>query len=124
MMSLDSHGMDGFTGIAKNAFNWGANFDRISEAYQTLIAEETTPRFASVLQLTTNEGAENRLVTRVYPVPDLVLPIQDLSFAGLGGLSGGAADLGFGSRTFGRGQNGQPGQQDQPLGDFQLPFDF
>jgi hypothetical protein len=77
-----------------------------------------------VLLLTTNEAAGNRLVTRVYPVPDLVLPIQDLSFVGPGGFSGGAAAAGFGTGAFGGGQNGQAAVQNQQQNDIPFPFAF
>jgi hypothetical protein len=56
-----------------------------------------------VLQITTAEKAGTKLVTRVYPVADLVLPIQQTGFqGGFGGLGGG----GQGSGGFGQGGGG------------------
>jgi hypothetical protein len=62
-----------------------------------------------VLMLTTREAAEENLVTKVYPVADLVLPIQLSGFAGSGGFSGGAAGAGFGGGGFGGGGGGGAG---------------
>ena len=44
-----------------------------------------------VLQITTPDRAENTLVTKVYPVADLVLPIQ--SMGGMGGMMGGMGGM-------------------------------
>ncbi len=62
-----------------------------------------------VLMLTTREAAEENLVTRVYPVADLVLPITLSGFAGSGGFSGGGAAAGFGGGGFGGGGQGGAG---------------
>ena len=51
-----------------------------------------------VLQITSREETENRLTTRSYPVGDLVLPVQNLDFAGTGGISAGGTAIGFGDR--------------------------
>ncbi len=45
-----------------------------------------------VLMITTPEEAESELVTKVYPVGDLVLPIQ----SGMGGMMGGMGGMGMG----------------------------
>ncbi|MCE9547017.1 MAG: hypothetical protein K8T25_16200, partial [Planctomycetia bacterium] len=57
------------------------------------------------LMITTKEGAQQNLVTKVYPVGDLVVPIS-YNFAGAGGFSGGAQQSGFGGGAFGGGQQG------------------
>jgi hypothetical protein len=62
-----------------------------------------------VLMITTREAAEENLVTRVYPVADLVLPITLSGFAGSGGFSGGGAAAGFGGGGFGGGGGGGAG---------------
>ncbi|HUS38000.1 MAG TPA: VWA domain-containing protein [Pirellulales bacterium] len=62
-----------------------------------------------VLMLTTREAAESNLVTKVYPVADLVLPIQLSGFAGSGGFGGGGAQAGFGGGGFGGGGGGGQG---------------
>jgi hypothetical protein len=62
-----------------------------------------------VLMLTTREAAEENLVTRVYPVADLVLPITLTGFAGSGGFSAGGAAAGFGGGGFGGGGGGGAG---------------
>lgn len=62
-----------------------------------------------VLQITTREAAEENLVTKVYPVADLVLPISLTGFAGSGGFSGGGAAQGFGGGGFGGGGQGGAG---------------
>ncbi|NIL96995.1 MAG: VWA domain-containing protein, partial [Planctomycetales bacterium] len=49
-----------------------------------------------VLMLTTREAAEENLVTKVYPVADLVLPVVLSGFAGSGGFGGAGAQTGFG----------------------------
>ena len=63
-----------------------------------------------VLMITTKEAAAENLVTRVYPVADLVLPITLSGFAGSGGLSGSASSGGFGGGGFGGGGQGGAGQ--------------
>ena len=61
-----------------------------------------------VLLITTPEKAGSELVTKVYPVADLVLPIQQTGFAGgLGGLGGGMG--GGGMMGAGGGGGGQFG---------------
>ena len=62
-----------------------------------------------VLMLTTREAAEENLVTKVYPVADLVLPTQLSGFAGSGGFSQGGAQAGFGGGGFGGGGRGGQG---------------
>ncbi len=62
-----------------------------------------------VLMITTREAAEENLVTRVYPVADLVLPITLSGFAGSGGFSAGGAAAGFGGGGFGGGGAGGAG---------------
>ncbi len=68
-----------------------------------------------VLMITTIEEAENQLVTKVYPVGDLVLPLQLTGggFGGVGGVGGGAlggalngGGLGGGGGGFGGGGGG------------------
>lgn len=49
-----------------------------------------------VLLITTTEEAETRLSVRVYPVADLVIPIQTPQVSGLGGLGGGGQGGGGG----------------------------
>ena len=56
-----------------------------------------------VMQITTVEEAETKLITKVYPVGDLVIPIGALSGGG-GGLGGGG--LGGGGGGFGGGGGG------------------
>ncbi|MDH3719268.1 MAG: VWA domain-containing protein, partial [Planctomycetota bacterium] len=56
-----------------------------------------------VLMLTTREAAESNLVTKVYPVADLVLPIVLSGFAGSGGFGSDGASAGFGGGGFGGG---------------------
>jgi len=47
-----------------------------------------------VLQITSPDEAETRLVTKVYPVADLVLPIQSMGGMGMGGMGmGGFFDV-------------------------------
>ncbi|MCE9544987.1 MAG: VWA domain-containing protein [Planctomycetia bacterium] len=57
------------------------------------------------LMITTKEGAQQNLVTKVYPVGDLVVPIS-YNFAGAGGFGGGAGASGYGGGAFGGGQQG------------------
>jgi len=57
-----------------------------------------------VLMITTTTAAEELLTTRVYPVADLVIPIQSGGGGGLGGLGGGG--LGGGGGGFGGGGGG------------------
>ncbi|MCE9557164.1 MAG: VWA domain-containing protein, partial [Planctomycetes bacterium] len=52
-----------------------------------------------ILMITTKEAAQEHMVTKVYPVGDLVVPIS-YDFAGSGGFSG------FGGGAFGGGQQG------------------
>ena len=50
-----------------------------------------------VLLITTKEKADAELVTKVYPVADLVLPIRQTGFTGgLGGLGGASGGIGGG----------------------------
>ncbi len=60
-----------------------------------------------VLMITSQEKAEETLVTKVYPVGDLVMPIIDLGSSG-GGLGGGLGGGGFGG-SFGGGSFGGGG---------------
>ncbi len=63
-----------------------------------------------VMEITTLTDAETALSTRVYPVADLVIPIQ--SFFGAGGLGGGNNGQQNGGQQNGLGgQGGQGGQQ-------------
>lgn len=71
-----------------------------------------------VLLITTPEKAEDQLVTRVYPVADLVLPIDNSSSinpfmggGGLGGQQGGFNQTGGGGGGGGFGGGGGGGQQ-------------
>ncbi len=60
-----------------------------------------------VLKITTPEEAENELLTKVYPVADLVLPIISGSRGrGGGGLGGGGGGFGGGGGGFGGGGGG------------------
>lgn len=52
-----------------------------------------------VLMITTKEEADNMLSTRVYPVADLVVPIQSLSMGGRGGMFNVPAEKKRGFRT-------------------------
>ena len=61
-----------------------------------------------VLMVTTKDGAQQHLVTKVYAVADLVMPIT-YGFAGSGGFSGTAAASGFGGGGFGGGAQGGAG---------------
>ncbi len=47
-----------------------------------------------VLLITTPEEAESRLSTKVYPVADLVIPIQTPAISGLGGMGGSMGGMG------------------------------
>ncbi len=58
-----------------------------------------------VLIITSQEEAENELITRVYPVGDLVIPIISGGGAGLGGV-GGIGGGGFGGALNGGGGGG------------------
>ena len=59
-----------------------------------------------VLQITTPEDAESRLITKVYPVGDLVVPIGiNSNLFGLGGM-GGQNGMGGGGGGFGGGMGG------------------
>ncbi|MEL6108777.1 MAG: VWA domain-containing protein, partial [Planctomycetota bacterium] len=73
-----------------------------------------------VMQITTTEAAEDNLVTKVYPVGDLVVPIINLGGGGGagggggfggggGGLGGGGGGLGGGGGGFGGGGGGLGG---------------
>ena len=59
-----------------------------------------------VLKITTPEEAENELLTKVYPVADLVLPI--ISGGGMGGMMGGGMG-GMGMGGMGGGMGGMGG---------------
>ena len=60
-----------------------------------------------VLMITTVDKANTDLVTKVYPVADLVLPIQQTGFSGgFGGLGGGSSGGGFGQGQGGGGGGG------------------
>lgn len=63
-----------------------------------------------VLMITSVEEAETRLVTKVYPVADLVVPISAFGVGGgLGGTSGGGGGGGFGGGGGGGGFGGGGG---------------
>lgn len=66
-----------------------------------------------VLMITTPEKAGAELVTKVYPVADLVIPIQSTGFSGgfggLGGSSGGMGGMGGGGGGMGGGGMGGGG---------------
>ena len=49
-----------------------------------------------VLMITTPEEADNSLVTKVYPVADLVVPIVNQPYGGMGGMMGGGSSMGGG----------------------------
>jgi hypothetical protein len=57
-----------------------------------------------VLLITTPEEADSKLVTKVYPVADLVLPIRDPGFQG--GFSGMGGGMGMGGMGMGGGMGG------------------
>ena len=61
-----------------------------------------------VLLITSPEGATSKLVTKVYPVADLVLPVRQAGISGFGGLGGGAGGGlgGGGGGGFGGGGGG------------------
>lgn len=59
-----------------------------------------------VLTITTKEVESENLITKVYPVADLVLPIKLTGFAGSGGFSQGSAQQGYGGGGFGGGNQG------------------
>ena len=66
-----------------------------------------------VLLITTPDEANTKQVVKVYPVADLVLPIQDTGFVGgFGGLGGQRSGNGFGNGGAGQGSTfgGQGGQ--------------
>ncbi len=64
-----------------------------------------------VMIITTPEEAESELVAKVYPVADLVLPIENLQSSGGGGIGGqqGGGQQGGGGGGFGGGGGGQGG---------------
>ena len=76
-----------------------------------------------VLLITTPEEADARLVTKVYPVADLVLPIRQLDMSGMfggmgggglgsmgmGGMGGGGLGMGMGGGMGGMGMGGMGG---------------
>ena len=66
-----------------------------------------------VLMITTPEKAGNELVTKVYPVADLVIPIQQSrmagGFGGLGGGMGGMGGMNGGGGGMGGGMGGMGG---------------
>jgi tetratricopeptide (TPR) repeat protein len=49
-----------------------------------------------VLLITTPEEAETQLSTKVYPVADLVIPVQTPMMSGMGGMGGGMGGMGGG----------------------------
>ena len=62
-----------------------------------------------VLQITTQDRADSTLKVKVYPVADLVLPIQSIGIGGGGiggGIGGGGGGLGGGGGGFGGGGGG------------------
>ena len=62
-----------------------------------------------VLMITTREKAESRLTTRVYPVADLVVPIQPPTMGGMGGM-GMMGGMGGGNGRHGR-RHGRHGRR-------------
>jgi len=62
-----------------------------------------------VLLITTEERANESLKVKVYPVADLVLPIQNLGLGGGGGGQGGGGQGGGGGGGFGGGGGGGQG---------------
>jgi hypothetical protein len=54
------------------------------------------------MKITTIDYAQQQLQTRVYPVADLVIPIQPI----LGGFGGQGLSVGFNQQTQGQGQQG------------------
>lgn len=63
-----------------------------------------------VLQITTPEDAESQLITKVYPVGDLVIPPASLSGGGgMGGMMGGMGMMGGGMGGMGGGMGGMGG---------------
>ncbi|RLS56316.1 MAG: hypothetical protein DWH91_06965 [Planctomycetota bacterium] len=73
-----------------------------------------------VMKITTAEDADLKYTTRVYPVGDLVIPIQPIQGGGLGGGIGGQQGGGQGGFG-GGGQQGQQGQQGGGGGFFSVP---
>ncbi|WP_442506972.1 hypothetical protein SH528x_005850 [Novipirellula sp. SH528] len=59
-----------------------------------------------VMQITTQEAAEENLVTKVYPVGDLVVPVMQLGGGGMGGGQGGGMGGGMGGGGMGGGMGG------------------
>lgn len=80
-----------------------------------------------VLQITTQEKANENLTTRVYPVADLVLPIENLSPMGGGIIGGGQGSSGGvgGSSSFSGsssgGSSGMSGMSGMGSGFFNVP---
>ena len=69
-----------------------------------------------VLKITTPDQAETELITRVYPVGDLVLPIMTgmsplMGGGMMGGMGGGGGGMGGGMGGMGGGMGGMGGQQ-------------
>ncbi|MGD9648158.1 MAG: hypothetical protein AB7U73_20780, partial [Pirellulales bacterium] len=69
-----------------------------------------------VLMITTTEEAQNKLVTKVYPVADLVVPIQSMMggggmgmMGGMGGMGGMMGGMGGGMGGMGGGMGGMGG---------------
>ena len=62
-----------------------------------------------VLLITTPEEAETRLSTKVYPVADLVLPINPMAVSGMGGGMGMMGGMGGGMGGMGGGMGGMGG---------------
>ena len=54
-----------------------------------------------VMKVTTQEKAEDKMSTRVYPVADLVVPIQNVGGGGMGGMGGGMGGGGMGGGGMG-----------------------
>ena len=84
-----------------------------------------------VLLITTPEEAENRLSTKVYPVADLVIPVQTPMggmgmgggmgmMGGMGGMGGGMGGMGGGMGGMGGGMGGMGGGMGG-MGMFNLP---
>ncbi|MBX9791917.1 MAG: hypothetical protein K2Y37_23590 [Pirellulales bacterium] len=62
-----------------------------------------------VLMITTTEEAQNKLVTKVYPVADLVVPIQSMMGMGGMGMMGGMGGMGGMMGGMGGGMGGMGG---------------
>ena len=85
-------------------------FEQTTEPALTYIIED------EVFKVTTLARAEETLVTRVYPVPDLVIPPINLG-GGQGGFGGGQGGFGGGQGGFGGGLQSIPADLLQQMND-------